>query len=524
MQFGVFYEHQLPKPWSDDDEFRLLRDALDQVELADRLGFDYAWEVEHHFLDEYSHSSAPEVFLAAAAARTSRIRLGHGIRQVIPNYNHPARTAGGPGDARPDLGRSRRVRHRRRRHPDGVARLRHPRQAQAGDVARSGRADRQHDGARALSRLRVGELLAAVPQRDPQAPPEAASADVDRLHQPRDDQGRGSATASARWRSASSIPRRPTPGSTSTTTSSRARSAYRSATRSTPTSRSSRVSRCTRTGPRPSGGAWKGSSSSGTRSTRSSPTISARDGRTSGASSRTTARPTASTARSPRPRRSATDMRAASDRPPMRERHLRQMSEVGVDQVIFIQQAGRNRHDDICASLELFAAEVLPEFAAHEPERQARKQPSSSRTSRRHSPASSGCSRSPRPKSRRSRLPSPGRRRAATWRDELSPMNTAELLLELYGRVPPLVHDAVEGLDADQLHWQPAPQTNTIGWLVWHLTRVEDHHIAEIIDAAAAVGERRLGRELRPGARSTNTGYGHTPDDVSPSVPPAPRR
>jgi alkanesulfonate monooxygenase SsuD/methylene tetrahydromethanopterin reductase-like flavin-dependent oxidoreductase (luciferase family) len=93
VQFGVFYEHQLPKPWSDDDEYQLLRDALEQVELADRLGFHYAWEVEHHFLDEYSHSSAPEVFLAAAAARTTRIRLGHGIRQVIPKYNHPARTA-----------------------------------------------------------------------------------------------------------------------------------------------------------------------------------------------------------------------------------------------------------------------------------------------------------------------------------------------------------------------------------------------------------------------------------------------
>ena len=63
--------------------------------LADKLGFDYAWEVEHHFLDEYSHSSAPEVFLATAAGRTQRIRLGHGIRQVIPNYNHPARTAEG---------------------------------------------------------------------------------------------------------------------------------------------------------------------------------------------------------------------------------------------------------------------------------------------------------------------------------------------------------------------------------------------------------------------------------------------
>jgi len=93
MRFGVFYEMQLPRPWSPDDERRLFHEALEQVELADRLGYDYAWEVEHHFLDEYSHSSSPEVFLAAAAARTKRIRLAHGIRQVIPNYNHPARTA-----------------------------------------------------------------------------------------------------------------------------------------------------------------------------------------------------------------------------------------------------------------------------------------------------------------------------------------------------------------------------------------------------------------------------------------------
>jgi alkanesulfonate monooxygenase SsuD/methylene tetrahydromethanopterin reductase-like flavin-dependent oxidoreductase (luciferase family) len=95
MRFGVFYELQLPKPWAPGDERRLFHEALDQVELADRLGYDYAWEVEHHFLDEYSHSSAPEVFLAAAASRTKAIRLGHGIRQVIPNYNHPARTAEG---------------------------------------------------------------------------------------------------------------------------------------------------------------------------------------------------------------------------------------------------------------------------------------------------------------------------------------------------------------------------------------------------------------------------------------------
>jgi alkanesulfonate monooxygenase SsuD/methylene tetrahydromethanopterin reductase-like flavin-dependent oxidoreductase (luciferase family) len=74
MKFGVFYELQLPKPWDEGAEHRLFHEALDQVVLADRIGIDYAWEVEHHFLDEYSHSSAPEVFLATAAACPQRIR------------------------------------------------------------------------------------------------------------------------------------------------------------------------------------------------------------------------------------------------------------------------------------------------------------------------------------------------------------------------------------------------------------------------------------------------------------------
>ncbi|HLZ25946.1 MAG TPA: LLM class flavin-dependent oxidoreductase [Chloroflexota bacterium] len=93
MRFGLFYEHQLPRPHGPGDEEKLLNDALEQVELADRLGFHSVWEVEHHFLEEYSHSSAPEVFLAAASQRTRRIRLGHGIVQLPPNYNHPARVA-----------------------------------------------------------------------------------------------------------------------------------------------------------------------------------------------------------------------------------------------------------------------------------------------------------------------------------------------------------------------------------------------------------------------------------------------
>jgi alkanesulfonate monooxygenase SsuD/methylene tetrahydromethanopterin reductase-like flavin-dependent oxidoreductase (luciferase family) len=91
MKFGIFYELQLPKPWGPNDELNLYQNALNQVELADKLGYDYAWEVEHHFLDEYSHSPQPEVFLAAASQRTKRIRMGHGIIQITTN--HPARVA-----------------------------------------------------------------------------------------------------------------------------------------------------------------------------------------------------------------------------------------------------------------------------------------------------------------------------------------------------------------------------------------------------------------------------------------------
>jgi alkanesulfonate monooxygenase SsuD/methylene tetrahydromethanopterin reductase-like flavin-dependent oxidoreductase (luciferase family) len=91
MKFGIFYEHQLPRDWDDFSEHQLIQNSLAQVELADQLGYDYAWEVEHHFMEEYSHSSAPEVFLAAASQRTKHIRLGHGIIQLTTN--HPARVA-----------------------------------------------------------------------------------------------------------------------------------------------------------------------------------------------------------------------------------------------------------------------------------------------------------------------------------------------------------------------------------------------------------------------------------------------
>jgi luciferase family oxidoreductase group 1 len=91
VKFGIFYEQQLPRPWGERSEYELYQNSLAQIELADRLGYDHAWVVEHHFLEEYSHCSAPEVFLGAATQRTRRIRLGHGVVQLPTN--NPIRVA-----------------------------------------------------------------------------------------------------------------------------------------------------------------------------------------------------------------------------------------------------------------------------------------------------------------------------------------------------------------------------------------------------------------------------------------------
>lgn len=93
MQFGLFYEHQSPAPFTAEKDRQTFHNALTELELADKLGYDYAWLVEHHFLEEYSHSSAPEVFLGALTQRTKRMRLGHGIAVMPPKINHPARVA-----------------------------------------------------------------------------------------------------------------------------------------------------------------------------------------------------------------------------------------------------------------------------------------------------------------------------------------------------------------------------------------------------------------------------------------------
>jgi alkanesulfonate monooxygenase SsuD/methylene tetrahydromethanopterin reductase-like flavin-dependent oxidoreductase (luciferase family) len=92
VRFSILLEVQIPQP-SPERERRAFHECIEQVELADRLGYHAVWATEHHGLYEFSHSSAPESLLAYAAARTSRIRLGHGVTLTPQRYNHPIRVA-----------------------------------------------------------------------------------------------------------------------------------------------------------------------------------------------------------------------------------------------------------------------------------------------------------------------------------------------------------------------------------------------------------------------------------------------
>jgi alkanesulfonate monooxygenase SsuD/methylene tetrahydromethanopterin reductase-like flavin-dependent oxidoreductase (luciferase family) len=92
MKFSLFYEIQLADSFL-DSESALFLNCLEQAVLADQLGYHCVWEVEHHGLYQYSHSSAPEIFLSFVAARTSRIRVGHGCVLLPYRYNHPIRVA-----------------------------------------------------------------------------------------------------------------------------------------------------------------------------------------------------------------------------------------------------------------------------------------------------------------------------------------------------------------------------------------------------------------------------------------------
>ena len=372
MQFGIFYEHQLPKPWSADDEFCLLRDALDQVELADRLGFDYAWEVEHHFLDEYSHSSAPEVFLAAAAARTSRIRLGHGIRQVIPKYNHPARTAEGLAtldlisDGRVDFGIG-----------EGATRL----ELHGFDIPAKQKRAMALEAAEQIANMMVLDPYPGYesdtfsmpcrnvlpkPRQKPHPPMWMACTNRDTIKVAAR-HGIGALAFSfvdpdeaKSWvdvyydiiRSDECVPLGHTVNANIALV----------------TGFSLHEDRAEAIRRGQEGFEFFGYALNALVAHDQVP------GRTDLWGEFQARRSPDSVER----RIALADEQGDSfasciGTPDDASRYLRQMRDVGVDQVIFIQQAGRNAHADICSSLELFAAEVMPEFAADEAERQHRK-------------------------------------------------------------------------------------------------------------------------------------------------------
>ncbi len=93
MEFALFYEIPVARPWTPGQEHRAYKEVLEQAELADRLGFHSVWTVEHHFLEEFSHCSNPEVLYGAIAARTENLRIGYGVRLLPRPYNHPVRSA-----------------------------------------------------------------------------------------------------------------------------------------------------------------------------------------------------------------------------------------------------------------------------------------------------------------------------------------------------------------------------------------------------------------------------------------------
>lgn len=96
-------------------------------------------------------------------------------------------------------------------------------------------------------------------------------------------------------------------------------------------------------------------------------------------------------------------------------------------------------------------------------------------------------------------------------------MDVSAVYLELFGRIPHLVRAAVNGMQPEALHAQPRPGTNSVGWLLWHLTRVQDDHIADVLE------EDQLWPDFAGGfglsADLSDIGFGHTAEQVSQVLP-----
>jgi alkanesulfonate monooxygenase SsuD/methylene tetrahydromethanopterin reductase-like flavin-dependent oxidoreductase (luciferase family) len=92
MRFSLIYEAQTAELGREADH-RVFGEIVEQALLADRVGFDVVWAVEHTALSHYAHMSAPETFLAYLAGATKRIHVGHGVICLPPQQNHPVKVA-----------------------------------------------------------------------------------------------------------------------------------------------------------------------------------------------------------------------------------------------------------------------------------------------------------------------------------------------------------------------------------------------------------------------------------------------
>src|ERR1700753_2527867 len=94
MKFAMFYEIPVPRPWDEESEHRAYKAVIEEAVLGEKMGFDSFWTVEHHFLEEYSHCSNPEVLYGAVAATTENLRIGYRVRLMPAPYNHPVCSTG----------------------------------------------------------------------------------------------------------------------------------------------------------------------------------------------------------------------------------------------------------------------------------------------------------------------------------------------------------------------------------------------------------------------------------------------
>ena len=384
MKFGIFYEHQLPRPWDPDSEHRVIKEALEQVELADRLGFDTRVGGRAPLprgVQPLVRARGVPRRRQPAHHRTSASATASS--PLPPGYNHPARVAEriatldlvsdgrvefGTGETSSDM---------------ELAGFEIDRDDEARDVGGGGRRDHDDDARRSLPRPRRQALLDARPQRGAEAAAAAASTPVGGLFSARDDPDGGRARHRRARRSRSSAPTRRVSGPTTTTPRSRQSS--------DPIGYDVNPNLAVVTGfmchedeqtaiDRGLDGfhffAYSlshyyvfGSHTPGVTDVYAGVRGEARGVRLRQAQG--PGRGTRSDRR--RARRGSIRFAERSAHPTRSARSCAAYEAAGVDQVIFISQAGKNKHEDICESLELFAREVMPEFKEREPEIARRK-------------------------------------------------------------------------------------------------------------------------------------------------------